>query len=280
MMTPLIQYSAGDRPLVLSPANGFPPQVYQPLLDLLAPHYQVWLAEHRPMWNNSGIPPQRLNWNVLALDLTQQIRQQQLGPVTLVGHSLGAVLGLMAAVKEPELFECLVLVEPVFFPANKARLLRWLPWRLKRKLPIVAKTLGRPSRFKSKQAAFDFHRCKKAFANLSDQALMHYIEHGFHHDQSSELRFSKLWEAAIYASLPNVWPYLRRVTVPVIGFRAEYSNTLAVKEWCLWRKLRSDHQLLEFKGSEHLLPLTEPERVASELLKRLTEVAQNGIDGG
>lgn len=263
-MQPLIQYSSQGNPVILSPANGFPPLVYEPLLQHLSARQQVWLAEHRPLWDSEH-PPKQLDWNLLAQDLKEQIQQQSLGPVTLVGHSLGAVLGLMVAAKEPKLFEQLILIEPVFFPAHKARFLRFMPWRLKRKVPIVRKTLGRPSSFKSKQAAFDFHRRKRAYANLSDPALMHYIEHGFEHGEKSELKYSKIWEAAIYASLPNVWPVLKKVKVPVVGFRAEHSNTLLDSEWQLWQKLRPDHQLLEFKGSEHLLPLTEPERVAEAL---------------
>lgn len=265
-MTPLIQYSKGTQPLVFSPANGFPPLVYEPLLQQLAPHYQVWLAEHRPIWAQEH-PPKRLSWNLLAQDLSLQIRQQSLGPVALVGHSLGAVLGLMVACKEPELFSRLIMVEPVIFPAYKAEALRWLPWRLKRRVPIVKRTLGRPASFKSKQAAFSFHRRKKAFEGFSDEALRHYIEHGFVHGSQSELRFNKLWEAAIYANLPNTWPLLKRVQVPVVVARAEHSNTLLEPQWLKWQRLRPDHQFELFKGSEHLLPLTEPKRLAERLIE-------------
>lgn len=270
-MTPLIFYSAsqGKQPLVLSPANGFPPLVYQALLDQLAPHYQIWLTEHRPLWPEQAKPPRQLNWQLLAGDLIQQIEQQKLEPVVLIGHSLGAVLGLMAATQRPDLFQQLTLIEPVFFPARTATLLRWLPWSFKQKIPMVAKTLGRPHQFKNQQLAFAFHRRKKVFDALSDAALEHYIQYGFaaNAEQNYQLRFNKQWEAAIYASLPNVWPYIRKIQVPVTGFRAEYSNTLSEKEWARWQRLRPDHQFKEFSGSEHLLPLAEPERVAKQLLQ-------------
>ena len=267
-ITPLLSYCEGVRPLVFSPANGFPPCVYQTLLQQLSPHYQIWLAEHRPLWQGIGLPPKRLDWRLLAADLRQQIEQQQLPPVTLVGHSLGAILGLMAAIEQPELFDRIILIEPVCFPAFDAQLLKWLPWSVTKQLPIVAKTLKRPTHFKNKRTAFDFHRKARAFSKMSDLALQHYIDFGFDHgaDGSCELRYSKHWEAAVYASLPNVWSLLKQVRVPVIGFRAEYSTTLKQKEWLHWQRLRADHQLRSFAGACHLLPLTEPEQVAQEIL--------------
>ncbi|MCM2681057.1 alpha/beta fold hydrolase [Echinimonas agarilytica] len=266
-MIPLIQYSQHGNPLVLSPANGFPPRVYEPLLRQLAPHHQVWLAEHRPLWPGQHPPKNWLDWNHLANDLVQQIEQQSLPPVTLVGHSLGAVLGVLAANKAPHLFRQLILMEPVAFPSFQSHMLRFMPWFVKRKLTMVQKTLMRPVLFKDHDIAFKFHRRARSLRNLSDEALNLYIEHGF--EQSPEglkLRFDKHWEAIIYGSLPNVWPILRTLKVPLVGLKAEFASTVQDKEWRRWQKLRPDHRFEELKGSEHLLALTEPDRVAKLLL--------------
>ncbi|MBD1390216.1 alpha/beta hydrolase [Neiella sp. HB171785] len=270
-MTPLILHSSRHRdhdatPLVLSPANGFPPLVYRPLLQQLDDDLEIWLTEHRPLWRDQPMPPSRLNWQHLATDLIQQIEAQKLLPVVLLGHSLGAVLGIMAAQRRPDLFRQLILVDPVMLPSHKSYFLRWLPWSMKRRIPMIKKTLGRPEQFADRQAAFRFHRRAAAFRNMSDEALDAYIEHGFEMaDGELKLRFGKVWEAAIYGSLPNVWPILKRLTVPTTAIRAEHSNTLGVPQWRRWQQLQPQHHFIELSGSEHLLPLTEPERLASVL---------------
>jgi len=256
---------------VLSPANGFPPLCYQPFLDQLCAHFQVSLAEHRPLWPNSQPPQGWLNWQHLATDLCKQVQQANQQPVTLVGHSLGAVLGLFAAVQQPELFQRLVLIEPVFFPLKQHYLLRWLPKSYKQRQGLIAKTLRRPDQFASHQDAFRFHRRTRAFKNFSDDALRYYVQHGFAQqpDGQLEMRFPKAWEAEVYGSLPNVWRALRKVKVEVIGLRAEHSNTLPQTSWNRWKQLQPEHRFVEMAGSEHLLPMTEPERTAETLLQLL-----------
>lgn len=277
LMTPLIQHSKHGIPLVLSPANGFPPLVYRPMLNQLQAldQFQLWLTEHRPLWRSKAVsrPPKPLRWQLLANDLIAQIEQQSLPPVVLLGHSLGAVLGLMAARRRPDLFRQLILVDPVFFPAHKAHLLRWLPWSVKRTIPMIKKTLGRPERFSDAQEAFKFHRRVSAFRNLPDDALQAYIEHGFEQTETElTLRFGKHWEAAIYGSLPNVWPELRKLSTPTIAIRAQHSNTLAMPQWQRWQRIKPDHQFVEFTDSEHLLPLTEPQRLVREIAPLLKEI--------
>ncbi|GGA88980.1 alpha/beta hydrolase [Neiella marina] len=267
-MTPLILHSEsrqqGATPLVLSPANGFPPMVYQPLLRQLSGNLELWLTEHRPLWRGQQKPPARLHWQTFASDLIAQIEAQQLPPVVLLGHSLGAVVGMMAAQRRPELFRQLILVDPVMFPSHKAHFLRWLPWSMKRRIPMIKKTLGRPEAFSDRQAAFRFHRRAAAFRNLSDDALHAYIEHGFETiGDELRLRFGKAWEAAIYGSLPNIWTTLRKLQVPTTAIRAELSNTLAAPQWRHWQQIQPAHEFIELEGSEHLLPLTEPNRLAS-----------------
>ena len=270
-MQPLINYAGSGEPLVFSPANGFPPLCYQPLLDHFTSRYQVLLAEHRPLWPGSQPPQGWLNWHHLAADLCQQISQSCEQPVTLVGHSLGAVLGLFAALQQPELFRRLVLIEPVFFPKRQHYLMRLLPKRHKHQYPLIAKTLRRPHQFNNYQEAYRFHRRTGAFRSFSQDALEHYIQHGFSQqsDGQVELRFPKQWEAEIYGSIPNVWRALRRVEVEVIGLRAEHSNTLPPHCWQRWRKLQPEHRLIELPGAEHLVPMAEPERTAKAVLATL-----------
>lgn len=267
-MQPLIRYAGQGEPLVLSPANGFPPLCYQPFLQPFTAEYQVMLAEHRPLWPGTRPPKGWLSWQCLAQDLCKQIKQGCDQPVTLVGHSLGAVMGLFAATQAPQLFRRLVLIDPVFFPVSQHYLLRVMPKSYKQRQGLIAKTLRRPHQFVDHQHAFRFHRRTRAFKNFSDDALSYYIHHGFAEqgDGQVALRFPKEWEADVYGSLPNVWRALKAVSVEVTGLRAEHSTTLCSASWQKWKRLQPNHTFIDMKGSEHLLPMTEPERTAKAVL--------------
>lgn len=262
-------YAGDGAPLVFAHANGFPPDVYKPLLDKLARCYQVYIAEHRPLWQDVP-PPAELRWPELAADLAQQIANAKLGPVTLVGHSLGAVLGLFAAECRPELFNKIVLVEPVFFHRSAVWCLEQIPWRFKRRMQMIKKTLNRPTVFETAEQAFRFHRRSRTLSCLDDQALQGYVDGGFADlGDRVVMRFPPTWEAHIYATVPNVWRAVRRVKVPVFGIRAENSNTLSSWLFRRWQRWRPDHVLVQVNDADHLLPLAQPDRLAKMLIELL-----------
>ena len=252
--------SLGSKPLVFAPANGFAPLVYRQFLDLLAPHFKIYLVEYRPFWGEP-LPPKNFKWQILADDLTSQIQQLEKitkMPVTLLGHSLGAVLGIMVAAKNPLFFERVIAVEPVLLPTLQAWALQFLPNKFKRKIPLIRKTLGRPSQFKNVEKAFEFHRRKSVFASFSDQALQDYIEFGFSDSQPCKLLFDKHWEAEIFANLPNIWRQIKAIQTPVFAIRAENSNALCVKKWQRWQRCCPNHEFVEVAKTDHLLPLANP----------------------
>ena len=92
------------KPLIhLAHANGFPPSTYQKALQPLLAHYHVISFTVRPMWGDT--PPEWLkHWSQMADDLLEGLKGMGAQKVIGLGHSLGGVLTLYAAVKQPELF--------------------------------------------------------------------------------------------------------------------------------------------------------------------------------
>lgn len=277
---PLKIWGGSGTPLVFAHANGFPPQAYRGLLEELQQVYQIAVIEHRPLWQ-PGPPPANLSWQQLVTDVIAQLEGSGLGPVVYVGHSLGAVLGLMAACQRPDLFQQLVMVEPVIFGHRQQWLMTHLPWRFKRRIKLIDKTLRRPRVFPSPEEAFSFHRRSRTLSVLSDDALWDYIQGGFD-DLGDQLvmRFPPTWEAVIYGTIPYVWPAIKQVKVPVVAVRAANSNTLSAKMWKRWGRRRPDHQRLELAESDHLLPLAQPERVVRHLLPLLVGAKQAADSAG
>lgn len=56
------------------------------------------------------------NWTIFAEDLKTLIEQTMVPPIIAMGHSLGAVTSYIAAVKFPQLFSCLILIDPSILP--------------------------------------------------------------------------------------------------------------------------------------------------------------------
>lgn len=106
----------GSGPVLhLAHANGFPPGTYRPLAEALADRYRVIALPARPLWSDQR-PESSPTWRPLADDLVRGMDELGLAGVVGVGHSLGGVLTLWAANRRPDLFRCVVLIDPVIFP--------------------------------------------------------------------------------------------------------------------------------------------------------------------
>ncbi len=265
-LPPLIDMGGTGPRLHFSHANGYPPGVYQPLLNGLAKDFTVTANQHRPLWAKSFA--EMPGWHVLGDDLVTLLAQQE-RPVLGVGHSMGAAALVMAALQEPQRFSGLVLVEPVMVSAMSAQLMRWLRPLAKRRLPLVNRTLLRVDRWPSQQAAFDHFRPKPVFARISDTGLWHYVRAGTRQNAQGEfeLVFDKYWEAHGYLRIHSIWQMLPRLALPVLAIRGEHSNTVSDKAWQRWQTLLPEHSFAEVSDSGHLLPLERPTRV-SELISR------------
>lgn len=259
-------------------ANGFPPSTYHALLTQLGKDCHILAPHLRPLWQTlsefRSQASERSIWHQMAEDQNAFIEAHDLAPVTYIGHSMGANVGVLAANLKPHLYKQLILVEPVFLRKKIFRLIRFAPNFLIKRAPIVAKALGRPDRFESLQSAFDFHRSKRVFSGLTDEVLWHYINAAIVPDEDEvTLLYTKYWEALMYASVPNVWPYLKQCKVPISVLRGELSDTVDDVAWKRWRRLKPKTLLpqhtraINFADAGHLLPLEKPQELAQQIIK-------------
>jgi len=205
----------------------------------------------------------------MADDLVQYLDSEVSQPVHGVGHSMGAVVTLLASIKRPERFHSLTLIDPVVLPALLIMVSRLMPDYLKKHMPIIKKTLGREDSWPSAQQAFDYHRNKKVFSRFSDEVLWDYINAGTACDKQHHYRltYSKEWEAHCYSCAPYVLPLLKKNHVPMMIIRGENSNVISPQLWSRWKKTMHQHQLVEIAGVGHLLPFEAPEKVAEVMRK-------------
>lgn len=268
-MAELVDLGGTGPVLHLSPANGFPPGAYRQLAQALSGQVRVVALLPRPLWPDSR-PSGAPTWHSLASDLVDGLDAHGLHGIAGVGHSIGGVLTLWAALRRPDLFRAIVLVDPVILPPAWLRSLRFAhSLGLGDRSPLVRAALHRRRTFPTSQACFDHYRARSLFSRWSDAALWDYVQAGTRErsDGQLELAYPPEWEAHIFRTVPtDVWRDLARLTTPVLVIRGELSDTFvpdALQR--LQRRLPHAH-FVTIPGAGHLAPMERPLDVASSIL--------------
>jgi len=283
MFEPLILSTEGPL-LTIIHANGYPLQAYQSLLKPLINKYQVVGYSLKPFW--PGTDPTALkDWRDFRDDYLKFLERfikeyqassgadQKNNAIFAVGHSVGAMTSLLAAIQRPELFQALILIEPVLFPPWRGWIMRLISHFgfISRLHPLIRRTLRRKRYFQDQETMFANYRSKPIFNRFSDQVLMSYVR-GISRenpDGSVELSYSPEWEARIYETSgiadQVVWRNLDKVTCPVLVIRGSDTDTL--KEWIFDQmvKILPAGVGATLSGAGHLVPLEKPEQI-SELI--------------
>lgn len=273
--------------LVFAHANGYPPVAYRSFLNPILNDYQVFSLYLRPFWPDSN-PQEMRDWRTFRDDYLPEVegliekygkQSSSTGQVIGVGHSLGAMTTLMAAIETPDLFQALVLIEPVLFPRLRGVLMRLLaPFGiLKRIHPLIKGTLKRKTRFESREAMYERYRVKPVFSGLSDQVLRDYVEGLTVEETDGEvkLNYPPDWESRIYETGGiadwYVWRNLSKVECPVLVIRGEDTYVLfdRVINAMVGKLPKGEGYTME--GTGHLVPLEEPGDTAALVMEFLSE---------
>lgn len=247
-------------------ANAYPPRSYQQMLIQLSRDYYIEAMHLRPLWPNSQ-PEEMVSWDVVADDLIRFFEQQGLTQVIGIGHSLGAVGTMYAALKRPDLLRALVLIEPVFLPPNLLQMAAANPVAAEN-MPFVQVARRRRYQWPDRQAAFEHFRSKKVFARWSDEILWDYVRAGLcdSADGGVTLVYSREWEARFYGRPPlTVWEDIPHITQPTLAIRGSESDTLFPDAWQLWQELQPEATFVEMSGVGHMLPMERPLPLAQQI---------------
>ncbi|RMO70892.1 hypothetical protein ALQ36_01096 [Pseudomonas syringae pv. primulae] len=246
-------------------ANGFPSATYGKLFCALAPEYQVAHLEqhaHDPRF------PVDDNWLNLVDELIHHLRQQA-GPVWGVGHSLGGVLHFHAALRCPELYRGVVMLDsPVLGLADKLFIRAAKRLGFIDRITPAGRTLGRREAFADLDTARTYFASKTLFRRFDPDCLTAYLQHGLQQDgEQLRLRFDPATEISIYRSIPHTSPLpSRQLKVPLAMVRGKHSRVIMPHHGYLAWRMR-DGEYLSMPGG-HMFPLERPDETA-QLLKLL-----------
>ncbi len=267
--------------LHLAHANGFPPGAYRLFAEALAAHYHVVALPARPLWPGAR-PEEAPTWRTMAGDLLRGLEALGASGIVGVGHSMGGVQTLWAAIDRPDLFRAVVLIDPVILPAH------WLWWlRLARafgldgRMPFVQGALRRRRTWPGYRACFDHYRGKQLFARCSDDALWDYVRAATREEGDGlVLRYPPEWEAHLFATVPaDIWPDVPRLRVPCLVVRGEHSETFLPGALRRVAGLLPAARLATIPDTTHLLPMERPWETATAVLAFLTAGTFGGTIG-
>lgn len=285
MTQPLLELGGDPRlpTLHLALANGFVPQTYLPLLRHFTEEYHAVCLPPRALWQE-GDPPSIISnrdWRELADDLLAGFKQYELKNVLAFGHSFGGIATLLAALREPQHFRAIVLLDPTILGREYMRAMASAQREgLAESFPLVQKTRRRRSEFTSVEEAFERFRERSLFEDWSDEAVRLYAEYGTKEqpDGTRTLAWPAAWEAYYFATVyTQTWdelPKLNELSIPLLVLNGSESDTY------VWDSVKQVRELIpnathkSIEGYGHLFPQSAPNqtaRVIQEWLRRLPD---------
>jgi pimeloyl-ACP methyl ester carboxylesterase len=277
---PYTDFGGNGPPLHFLHANGYPPACYTPLIEHLKKDFHITGMHLRPLWSDEK-PEELADWNPLADDFLQFLSYHENTPVIGVGHSVGGIVALRAALLEPHRFRALVLLDPVLFPPyliliwNLLRTLK-IGWKIH---PSISGALGRRRKFDNLDIVFQGYRQREVFRNFSDESLRTYIKEMTRPVPNGgyELIYSPEWEAQIYYNGVwrdlEVWQGLKTLNLPTLIIRGGRSNTFWRNTAAHVKRINPVIRLETIELAGHLVPLEFPQEVAGMILSFSKELS-------
>lgn len=267
-MIPYFDLGGDKQPLHFLHANGYPPECYNPFLELLKNQYHVFGMKLRPLWADAKREDLQ-DWHPLSNDLLRFLSDQKPGSVIGVGHSVGGIVTLRAALHDPRNFRAIILLDPVLFMPSFLAM-----WNIARAMglgkklhPKITGALKRRRTFDNLDTVFRGYRTRNVFQYMSDENLRAYIE-GITQPKAVggfELAYTPEWESHIYLTGLrdfDLWRKLPNLKVPTLIVRAAESDTFLEKAAKLVIRKNPTIQIETLQNSTHLLPLERPQEVA------------------
>ena len=116
------EFGGTGRPLLLSHATGFHGYCYLPIADHLGDRFTSYALDYRGHGSTPRPDDWQVDWHRYGDDALAAARAiAPNGGLVAFGHSMGGAGLLMAAHRDPDLFDLIVAFEPIVFPTDADR---------------------------------------------------------------------------------------------------------------------------------------------------------------
>ena len=264
------------KPLIhFAHANGIPSKVYTKLFELLEDQYDVIYV---PLLGTDKRYPIDNGWDSLTDQVIDSIVQQSAGRKVIgLGHSLGSVLTFQAALKRPELFEQVIMLDPPLI-VGKASLAMFLTKifnpKLIDKITPASLSIKRRDHLDSREQAAELLRPKGLYSAFDADCFDAYIQYALTDDPvrgGVSLTISKEDEVEIFRTNSNL--YWLPMPKPSVKMQVVVGDTSPFLKNKLPQSIQRKFGVPYITTSGgHMFPLEHPLEV-TELVKGL--IVQN-----
>ena len=193
-------------------------------------------------------------------------------PVYGVGHSLGGYLHYLAAVRRPELYRAIVLLDaPIIGPFRGSVLGASKRLGIVDRVTPAGATRDRRSTWQTREEARAHFRSRRLFENFAEEALDDYARHGLVEDDGRlRLKIDPAIEYQIYRTIPHdMMRHLRSLRVPAAFIGGAQSD---VVRRIRLAGMRPKFIMRKVPGG-HLFPFERPREAARSIALALEELA-------
>jgi pimeloyl-ACP methyl ester carboxylesterase len=243
--------------------NGFPALCYTQLLAQLGKKYDYCYIDR--MGHNPRFPVTE-NWYLLVKEVVESIQLKCNQPVIALGHSLGGLINLLAAIEKPSLFKAVLMIDSPLFGRFKSGVVR-----IAKAIGIIDRvtpafrTRNRREYWQNKEQVINYLKTKTLFSCFTPECLKDYIDHGLSRtNEGYTLRFDRYIEYLIFRTIPHtLHENLGRLAIPAVhiyGNRSTVVNRLNARYMTKHYNISS----VEMDGT-HMLPFESPVQLANQI---------------
>ena len=198
--------------LLMSHATGFHGRCYLPMAHVLSNRYHSVAFDYRGHGDTPMPAGVAVSWDRYGDDAFAMASWLD-GPVHAFGHSMGGACLLMAAHRDPDLFDRLVVFEPIVYPLDRER-------DPSTPSPLVVGARRRRAVFPSYEDAIANYSGKPPLNAFTPEALDAYVRFGFAlaEDGQVHLKCAPETEAQTFEQGPfhGTWDLLPDIETPVL----------------------------------------------------------------
>ncbi|MGB3734881.1 MAG: alpha/beta hydrolase [Ilumatobacter sp.] len=201
------------RPLLLAHATGFHGYCYLPIADHLSDRFTSYALDYRGHGDTPRPDDRAVDWDRYGDDALAAARAiAPDGGLVGFGHSMGATGLLMAAHRDPDLFDLIIAFEPIVFPTDVDR-------SGDGPTPMIEGARRRRPSFDSFEAAVENYSSKPPMQMFAPDIVRLYVGHGFRPaPEGVRLKCDPEHEARTFetGASHSTWDLLPEITTRVV----------------------------------------------------------------
>jgi pimeloyl-ACP methyl ester carboxylesterase len=256
--------------------NGFCGRVYEPMLQQLAPDFDLWLSDAQGH-GDSDHGGRFVGWNRSAELAVEALRAHLplFGDVPryATGHSFGGVLTCLALAEHPDLFERAVVLDPVILTPPLLWALQMSQWTgMAANSDLARKARGRRRHWPDRDSARDSLQGRGVYKGWTPEALQAFADHALRpaDDGGVELKCDPEHEAEIFSTAAQgLWAALNEVKTPIQVIRAENTFPFILASVNQWSAI-NPHVSAKTTPGGHCFMQEYPDQAAQQIRGFLT----------